>query len=290
MSEAGSAAEAPPPILRDKLYRAPSVFTPSALIREARRQKGAPDGEVPAICLLDPDGDIVEHLLAEGRATRRAAWACYHTDLYAFEHSGVAYGVVGSAVGASFATLVAEQLFVAGCRLLVSLTSAGQILQVRPPPYFIVIDRALRDEGTSYQYLLPADFSMADASLAAIARSALSAAHIGAEIGATWTTDAPFRETEAAIAAARDAAILAVEMEAAALYAFASARSKAVLCLAHVTNQMGQVERDFEKGATSGAVASLQVVDASGRAWLARQRSGEISTDSGSSLRTRLEP
>ena len=49
-----------------------------------------------------------------------------------------------------------------GCRLLISVTSAGQILPLRPPPYFVIIDRALRDEGTSYHYLPPAEFSEAD--------------------------------------------------------------------------------------------------------------------------------
>jgi hypothetical protein len=110
--------ENPPPILRGKDHRAASVLTPDALLREARRQKGVPAGDVPEICVLDPDGDIVDHLLAGGNARRLAAWACYHTDLYAFERSGLRYGVVGSAVGASFAVLVAEQLFASGecCR------------------------------------------------------------------------------------------------------------------------------------------------------------------------------
>ena len=54
--------------------------------------------------------------------------------------------------------------------------------------------------------------------------------------GATWTTDAPFRETADAIAAMGEKGLLAVKMEAAALYAFAAARGKPVLCFAHVTN------------------------------------------------------
>jgi hypothetical protein len=36
-------------------------------------------------------------------------------------------------------------------------------------------------------------------------------------------------------------------MEAAALYAFAAARRVPVICLAHVTNQLGCVEGDFDK-------------------------------------------
>ena len=55
--------------------------------------------------------------------------------------------------------------------------------------------------------------------------------------------------------------ILAVEMEAAALYTFALALSKSVLCLAHVTNTMGQVDRDFEKGEKDGAIDALNVLE-----------------------------
>lgn len=58
-------------------------------------------------------------------------------------------------------------------------------------------------------------------------------------VGSSWTTDAPFRETVGAIAAARSMGVLAVEIEAAALYAFARRQNKAVLCLAHVANTMG---------------------------------------------------
>jgi uridine phosphorylase len=64
------------------------------------------------------------------------------------------------------------------------MTSAGQIVPVRVPPYFIVIDRALRDEGTSYHYLPPSDYSVADAHLAQIAREALTAAGISVQVGA----------------------------------------------------------------------------------------------------------
>ena len=86
--------------------------------------------------------------------------------------------------------------------------------------------------------------------------------------GATWTTDAPFRETEHAIEKARRDGLAAVEMEAAALYAFAQARDRPVICLAHVTNQMGNIEGDFEKGERSGSSDALEIVAATARALL----------------------
>jgi hypothetical protein len=53
-------------ILDNKEPSAPSVFRPEALLREARRQKALAAVDVPAICILDPDGDIVRRLRREG--------------------------------------------------------------------------------------------------------------------------------------------------------------------------------------------------------------------------------
>lgn len=252
-----------PPILENKHPNSPSVFLPPALLREARRQKGLPVVDVPPICILDPDGDIVRRLKISGRAKRFDAWPCYHTELYTFSLGGETVGILGCVVGAPFAVLVAEELFACGCRILNSLTSAGQIVPAGNPPYFVVIDRALRDEGTSYHYGAPELFAVADPQIVAAAASALKNAGLRAFVGPSWTTDAPFRETADAVEAARAKGILAVEMEAAALYTFARRQGVAVLCLAHVTNTMGLADDDFEKGEADGTADALMILEQS---------------------------
>ena len=228
-----------PFILDNKNTSAPSVFLPAALLREARRQKGLAAANVPPVCILDPDGDIARRLRQTGRSQPFGGWPCYHTELDTFVLGRQEVGIVDRVVGASFAVLVAEELFASGCRLLVSLTSAGQIVPTGLPPYFVVIDRALRDEGTSYHYMPPSEFADADPELVAAAADALAGLSLRSVVGSSWTTDAPFRETAEAIATARAKGILAVEMEAAALYAFARAAKARVLCLAHVTTRWG---------------------------------------------------
>ena len=105
-----------------------------------------------------------------------------------------------------------------------------------------------RDEGTSYHYL-PADAS------AVISKDLLDQFQTGKTSeepiwfsAKSWTTDAPYRETQSAIDNMAEAGVTCVEMEAAALYAFAQAKNKKVLCFAHLTNTMAQEEGDFEKG------------------------------------------
>lgn len=258
-----------PPILRDKHHRTPSVFRPENLLREARRQKGTGAGAVPEVCLLDPDGDILRWLIADGMAEKSPHWSCYHTDLHVFQWKERRFGAIGNAVGASFAVLLAEQLFVSGCELLVSITSAGRIAPDLEPPCFILIDKALRDEGTSYHYLPPTEFSHIRPDVLARLDGAFDGLPFPVRRGATWTTDAPYRETEEAITANRVRGVLAVEMEAAALYAFAEAQGRPVVCFAHVTNQMAQQGDDFEKGEADGAIASLNLLGVATTALLA---------------------
>ena len=250
------------PILENKDPNLPSVFRPQALLRQARRQKGIAEVEIPRVCFLDPDGDIVRTLARSGKARPLAGWPCYHTELYTFEFGDHSVGIIGRAVGASFAVLVAEELFASGCSVLVSLTSAGQIVPAGDPPYFVIIDRALRDEGTSYHYAAPSEYAEADPRLVTLAAEAAKSTDLSVVIGSSWSTDAPFRETAEAIEAARGKGVLAVEMEASALYSFGRYSGVDVLCLAHVTNTMGLADQDFEKGEADGTADALRLLKA----------------------------
>lgn len=262
-------ADPEPPLLAHKHGDRPSVFTPENLLREARRQKGIPEGSVPRVCVLDPDGDLFRALRAAAGGRPHPAWACYHTELYDYREGEATVGVVGCAVGSSFAVLVAEELFASGCELLISITSAGQLAAAPAPPYFVLIDRALRDEGTSYHYLPPAPYARISPGLLPRVQGICGAGDPPVVQGGVWTTDAPFRETREAIAFAQAEQLLAVEMEAAALYAFAEARRKPVVCLAHVTNRMGTVAGDFEKGEADGNAAARKIIAALVRRWQA---------------------
>lgn len=263
---AGAAAGPPPLMARDD-HASPSVFRPENMLREARRQKGLALGSVAPVCILDPDGDVVDHVRRTRAARLCRHWACYHTQMWEWDEDGQRLGIVGNAVGASFSVLVAEQLFVSGCELLVSVASAGQIADLGPPPYHILIERAVRDEGTSYHYLPPSEYVCVDGELLALVDRALFGTRVPLHRGDSWTTDAPFRETAATIALRHRQGVLAVEMEAAALYAFGHACRRPVLCLAHVTNQLGCVPGDFEKGAENGARDSLSLVRAVAQQW-----------------------
>jgi len=256
------------PLVADKEYESASVFGPEKMLREGRRLRGLPEVEVPAVCLLDPDGDVSRYLAVDARGRRHPGWACYHTDMWTVDVDDVTIGVVGMAVGAPFAVLVAEQLAASGAQLVISIASAGQISQADRMPGFVLIDRALRDEGTSAHYLPPGRWSHLDPAMKARLAGAFD--HLPGLVlaGSSWTTDAPYRETAGAIAAADAEGITCVEMEAAALYAYATARGRAVVCLAYLTNAMAATGDDFDKGRDNGVHRALAVASAVARTCL----------------------
>ena len=221
-----------PSILSHKSYSSPSIFTPQNMLREARRQKTIPEGVVPKACILDPDGDIVQNLIASGQAQLNSYWACYHTHMYNFTHKGIDFGVVGNAVGASFAVLVADEMFACGCEFLISMTSAGQIVPKGTRPYFVLIDKALRDEGTSYHYLPPAPFEKPRLPSPTAVRKVF--------LELRWRHRRSMRLL----------------------------RQKGIKCFAHITNQMGNVENDFEKGEAQGSRDAIDVISQAAEAWL----------------------
>ena len=237
----------------------PPVFTAANLLEAARIRKGLPRVAVPAGCLLDFDGELVQHLADTGRATEDPAWPCFHTRLFRWRAGSAEYGVIGGTIGAPFAVLVAEELFALGCRALVSVSSAGLVAERLVPPFFLLIERALRDEGTSCHYLPPGRNADADPALIAAVRMRTEGRPVPVHTGSSWTTDAPFRETESLISARRREGIVSVEMEAAALLSLGKALGKPVVCLAHVTNTMATREEDFEKGGDTGLADSLSV-------------------------------
>ena len=244
-------------ILNYKIYSEPSVFQPTNLLRESRRQNGIPLGEVPRVCILDPDGNLVDYLKNNKGAVLNKYWACYHSFLYTFEISGLAVGIIPRAVGASYAVLIAEQLFVSGCELLISITSAGIVKDLNVEKQFALITEAIRDEGTSYHYL-PGD---EPSELSQNLFNKLKNSGNFWQEAKSWTTDAPYRETQSALDAMKKNNVICVEMEASALYAFAKAKSHDVICFAHLTNKMAQEEGDFEKGEDFGSLEMVKLIE-----------------------------
>ena len=247
-------------ILSIKHYNELSVFLPENLLREARRQKNIKNCNVPAVCLLDPDGDLAEYLFKNNLADKNECWGCYHSILYEYNLDDHTIGIIPCIVGSPYAVLVAEQLFVSGCKLLISVTSAGIINRSSNTGQFALIISSIRDEGTSYHYLPMDKPAILTEHLFKLLNSYVDNESCPYFSGTSWTTDAPYRETQSTIDEMKQQNVTCVEMEASALYALSEVKNYPIICFAHLTNSMAQQEGDFEKGEEFGSVDTLNLV------------------------------
>jgi uridine phosphorylase len=227
---------------------APTAFTPEALVAAVRAERGLACEPVPPVCVLEFDGDLTDWLVASGAGRPWKPWACFHTAMYSIEVDGTPCGVVPRTIGGPYAVLVAEQLRASGARVVLGLTSAGRVSGSLPVPSLVVPTEAIRDEGTSYHYLPASRSVVADAQLASCLAIGLQGLGLPISRGAVWTTDAPYRETNEQIAHHAKRGVLAVEMQAASLFAFALARGMPVGMVAHITNAVDHSQDPFHKG------------------------------------------
>jgi len=188
--------------------------------------------------------------------------------MHVFEVDGMLCAIVPRTIGGPYATLVAEQLRSSGARVILGLTSAGRVAASVPVPSLVVARAAIRDEGTSYHYLASDRPAAANAPLADSLERGLRSLGVPVLSGTVWTTDAPYRETNRQLADYGRQGVLAVEMQAASLFAFGIAKQIPVGVVAHVTNAVGHEEEPFEKGSHEFSQRLLQAMCRTAKSFL----------------------
>ena len=246
--------------LFDHALDSPSAFTPQALMEVVRTDRRLPREPIPLVCVLEFDGDLTDWLVSRGVVQLCKSWACFHTAMFLLEVDSITCGIVPRTIGGPFAVLVAEQMAISGARLVLGLTSAGRVSSEMPVPGLVAVTSAIRDEGTSYHYLPPAALVNAPSDVASVLKSELGKQSLPVRSGVVWTTDAPYRETAKQLASHAKAGVLAVEMQAASLFAFSAAHRFPVGIVAHVTNSAGETAKAFDKGVQEQEFAILQAI------------------------------
>lgn len=126
-------------------------------------------------------------------------------------------------VGGPALAVLMEDLIAWGVQEFVLAGLAGSLVSELASGQAVLALAALRDDGVSNHYLPAGEVVAADVELS----HQLQACVPDAIAGKTWTTAAPYRETQSAVEAARGHGAVCVEMEAAAGFAVAQFRQVA---------------------------------------------------------------
>lgn len=245
-----------------------SEFTAIGLMDDVRRSRGTPVGKPPALCVLEFDGDLTDGLVTAGLAKPYPAWPCFHTTMYVLELESITCGIIPRTIGGPYAVLIAEQLAAAGVRLIIGLTSAGRVSPELPVPCLVAVTAAIRDEGTSLHYMPPRKEIECPTPIVPFLARELAETTWPVRCGKVWTTDAPYRETKTQLQVWAKDGVLAVEMQAASLFAFGAARGAAVGVVAVVSNAVDHTGQQFDTGTQEDGLRVLKACARAARAFI----------------------
>lgn len=141
-------------------------------------------------------------------------------------------------VGAPMAAIVLEEAIARGVRKVLVVGSAGSLHPGLGVGDSVIVTSAEREDGTSHHYLPVGAVVAADPELTARLASAAAGRGLAPWQGRAWTIDAPYRETAAAVSRHRDAGVLVVEMEAAAIFAVAQVRAVRAALLVAISDEL----------------------------------------------------
>ncbi len=142
-----------------------------------------------------------------------------NADVYAVKKTKGRVAVLTSFGGGSPMVMeLAEELAVMGAKKMILMTWGGTLQTDLQPGDIVVCNRAIRDEGASHHYLPSAKYVDANGSLVNDLVNAIGKHGAQCTVGATWTTDAPYRETREEVICYQAEGVKTVEMESAGLF------------------------------------------------------------------------
>ena len=145
--------------------------------------------------------------------------------VYRMEKDGVELFVMHPGVGAPLAAGLLEEIICWGVKTIIVCGGCGVLNAEITAGHIVVVDSAVRDEGTSYHYLPASREVDASPRVTKAIMEAIQRHGIPYRLGKTWTTDAFYRETPQRRSQRVAEGCSVVEMEASALFAVAQFRS-----------------------------------------------------------------
>jgi uridine phosphorylase len=198
------------------------ILTPEELIEYRRAAGDLRDFPPPQTVIFAPQKSLALHVL---RSYSTRSVKGFMGEFYLLKKSGGRIGFsTGFGIGAPVIAGLTEEFAALGIRQFVLIGMAGGLQDSLRAGSVILSTGAIRGEGVTRHYLPPSETVEASEMLLDRIGAALSKKDIPFDKGITWTTDAPFREMRRDVLEHQAQGVMAVDMEAAAVFGVAKSR------------------------------------------------------------------
>lgn len=197
------------------------VFTAAEYLAYLRTHGLAVSFPVPETLILCFQDELIQYVKKQYRTVGKKVFSA---DLYLLKKYERKIGVAaGFGTGAPATAAVVDLFAALGVKQFVIIGLAGGLQTELRTGNIILSTAAVRGEGVSRHYLPPGDVVHSSAELLNKVSGVFRDQNMNFQEGITWTTDAPFRELRVDILKYQKDGILAVDMEAAGVFAVAQA-------------------------------------------------------------------
>lgn len=178
--------------------------------------------------------------------------------------------IIPGKVGAPLCAGFLEECIALGAKHIMFCGGGGILKSDLDVGHLIIIDSAIRDEGTSYHYIAPSREINANPKVVKLISDFLDQEKIKYVIGKTWTTDAFYRETKKKIELRQQEGAILVEMEQSAMIAVSEFRKVNYGAIIYAGDDLSQevwrsrgwIKReDIRKGLTRLAIRIVLTFD-----------------------------
>lgn len=226
--------------------------------------KGKNDPELgPVAVLVSNQGDL-DHLCGLMDLDKKNHRKLLMSKVYMEGCSANSFSITGPLIGAPYAVMIFENLIAWGARHFIFFGWCGAVSREIKIGDIIVPTSAIIDEGTSKHYgSNPNRVATPSTSLVKKIKTSFNKKNIDFQEGLVWTTDAIYRETREKVEYFQKKHVLAVEMEASAIFTvghFRHVETGVILAVSDELStfdwQMGFRNKRFIKNRT----AALEVI------------------------------
>lgn len=212
------------------------ILTPSALLAYRRANGQLPVFPPPRTVIFAPQKSLADYILRR-HSTKRIKG--FLGEFYLLKRTNGRIAVsTNFGIGSPVIGGLTDEFTALGVRQFILIGMAGGLQPELTTGSLVLSTEAIRGEGVSNHYLPPNRSVVSSPELIQNIHQVLTAQNQPHQLGVTWTTDAPFRELRRDVLEHQQQGVLAVDMEAAAMLAVATANDCAGLAMFAIADQL----------------------------------------------------
>ena len=223
-------------------HKKDSLITPEESLLYLKKTKRLPKFSSPHGMIFCYSSSLLDYILKNQRI-KLVVIPGVHANIYLLKGTSYKIGIAKIAgIGAPVTATVMEEFIALGVKKFLIIGDAGSLQRRLKVNKVVICEKAIRDEGTSHHYLQPSKYAYATKTMINKAVHVLKKHGFEYEVGASWTIDAPYRETLSEVKKFQKEGVLTVEMEAAAVFAVAKYRKVSAGALFTISDYLGELE------------------------------------------------